>query len=53
MGDKDIGLADNHTMIEEMKKLGIEPIAYESAGFHAWNIWRDHLNRFAPLLFQR
>jgi enterochelin esterase family protein len=52
VGDKDIGLADNHTMIAEMKKLGIEPIAYESPGFHAWNIWRDHLNRFAPLLFQ-
>jgi enterochelin esterase-like enzyme len=52
VGDKDIGLADNHTMLAEMKKYGIEPIAYESPGFHAWNIWRDHLHRFAPLLFQ-
>ena len=52
VGDKDIGLADNHTMLAEMKRYGIEPIAYESPGFHAWNLWRDHLHRFAPLLFQ-
>jgi enterochelin esterase family protein len=39
--------------VELFKKHGFSPSLKESAGGHTWANWRDYLNEFAPLLFQK
>src|SRR5579863_1911068 len=49
----DIALQNSEATVAILKKAGIAVEQHESAGFHAWNNWRDYLNQFAPLLFKK
>ena len=47
------GLLDaNQKFIAWLKQQGLQPIAIETPGRHAWMVWRENLTQFAPLLFQ-
>jgi enterochelin esterase-like enzyme len=52
-GQYDIALQNSDATVAILKKAGIDVEQHHSAGFHAWNNWRDYLNQFAPLLFKR
>jgi enterochelin esterase-like enzyme len=52
-GQYDIALQNSDATVAILKKAGIEVEQHQSAGFHAWNNWRDYLNQFAPLLFKK
>jgi len=43
------GSAALHKALEE---AGARHVWYESPGLHDWQVWRNHLHEFAPLLFQ-
>ena len=51
VGKLDIAHANSEATVALLKKYGINPVTYESEGFHAWNNWRDYLVLFAPKLF--
>lgn len=51
-GKYDIALQNSHATVAVLRKAGINVEEHESAGFHAWNNWRDYLNQFAQLLFR-
>lgn len=51
-GQYDIAKANSATSVELLKNYGITPVTHDSAGFHAWNNWRDYLHIFAPQLFK-
>ncbi len=51
-GQYDIAKANSAATVELLKKYGITPVTHDSAGFHAWNNWRDYLHIFAPQLFR-
>ena len=55
-GDKAFHIVDPERWEDHLKRLaeaGIDVEQHHSAGFHAWNNWRDYLNQFAPLLFKK
>jgi enterochelin esterase family protein len=52
-GQYDIALQNSDATVAILKKAGIDVEQHQSAGFHAWNNWRDYLHQFAPLLFQK
>jgi enterochelin esterase-like enzyme len=52
-GQYDIALQNSDATVAILKKAGIDVKQHHSAGFHAWNNWRDYLNQFAPLLFKK
>ena len=52
-GQYDIALQNSDATVAILKKAGIDVEQRHSAGFHAWNNWRDYLNEFAPLLFKK
>ena len=52
-GRYDIALQNSDATVAILKKAGIDVEQHHSAGFHAWNNWRDYLNQFAPLLFKK
>ena len=52
-GQYDIALQNSDATVTIRKKAGIDVEQHHSAGFHAWNNWRDYLNQFAPLLFKK
>jgi enterochelin esterase-like enzyme len=52
-GQYDIALQNSDATVAILKKAGIDVEQHQSAGFHAWNNWRDYLNQFAPLLFKK
>jgi len=52
-GQYDIALQNSDATVTILKKAGIDVEQHHSAGFHAWNNWRDYLNQFAPLLFKK
>jgi enterochelin esterase-like enzyme len=37
---------------DALKDAGIKSVWWEGAGLHEWQVWRKHLNEFAPLLFR-
>lgn len=51
-GKLDIARENSNATVELLRKYGIVPVTLETEGFHAWNNWRDYLNRFAPQLFK-
>ncbi len=51
-GQYDIARANSGATVELLKKYGITPVTHDSAGFHAWNNWRDYLHIFTPQLFR-
>ncbi len=51
-GQYDIALQNSIATVAILSKAGINVDQHQSAGFHAWNNWRDYLHQFAPLLFQ-
>ncbi len=52
VGQYDIARANSGATVELLKRYGITPVTHDSAGFHAWNNWRDYLHIFAPELFR-
>lgn len=52
-GKYDIALQNSHSTVAILRKAGINVEEHESAGFHAWNNWRDYLNQFTQLLFTK
>ena len=46
-------LKPNQAMIATLKAQGYAVTAIETPGHHQWPVWRDNLNHFAPLLFQK
>ncbi len=53
VGKSDFLLQTSRATVALLNKNGIKTEVHETEGFHAWNVWRDYLNRFAPLLFQK
>jgi len=37
---------------EALDQAGVKNTWWEGAGLHEWQVWRKHLNAFAPLLFR-
>ncbi len=52
-GRYDIALRNSDATVAILRKAGINVEQHQSGGFHAWNTWRDYLNQFAPLLFEK
>lgn len=52
-GQYDIALQNSDATVAILRKAGINVEQHQSGGFHAWNNWRDYLNQFAPLLFEK
>ena len=52
VGQYDIAKANSGASVDLLKKYGITPLTHDSAGFHAWNNWRDYLRIFTPQLFR-
>ncbi len=52
VGTEDGLLEPNRKFIAWLHDQGINPMAVETPGMHAWRVWRDNLAHFAPLLFQ-
>jgi S-formylglutathione hydrolase FrmB len=51
-GDGDSLLAINCSFHTTMEERGIPHVWHVGAGEHDWNVWKDDLRRFAPLLFR-
>jgi enterochelin esterase family protein len=51
-GRLDIAHDNSQVTVDLLRKYGITPVTHDSAGFHAWNNWRDYLYLFAPQLFR-
>ena len=52
-GQYDIARQNSDATVAILRKAGISVEQHQSGGFHAWNNWRDYLNQFAPLLFEK
>jgi enterochelin esterase-like enzyme len=52
-GQYDIALENSNATVAILERAGIHVDRHQSAGFHAWNNWRDYLNQFVPLLFRQ
>jgi enterochelin esterase-like enzyme len=52
-GVDDSLLAPNRKLIAHLKGEGFAVTAVETPGAHHFNVWRDNLVQFAPLLFRR
>ena len=49
----DDGLIEpNRRLAAALKAEGLAVTEYETPGLHVWQVWRDNLVHFAPLLFQ-
>jgi len=51
-GTADFAWPGTETMVEILKRNGLEHTLYASDGGHTWYNWRLYLNTFAPLLFE-
>ena len=51
-GTDDFAWPGTETMVEILKRNGLEHTLYASDGGHTWDNWRLYLNTFAPLLFK-
>ena len=52
-GKYDIALQNSIATVGVLEQAGINVDEHSSAGFHAWNNWRDYLALFTPLLFRQ
>lgn len=52
VGKSDFLLQTSHATEALLNRYGIKTEMHETEGFHSWNVWRDYLNMFAPLLFK-
>lgn len=52
-GADDFLLETTRRSVALLKKYGFEVTSLESSGGHTWTNWRNYLNEFAPLLFQK
>jgi enterochelin esterase-like enzyme len=43
----------NQKFIAWFREQGMQPTAISTPGMHTWMVWRNNLNNFAPLLFQK
>jgi enterochelin esterase family protein len=48
----DSGFPTTARFIAWLKGKGMSPMAVETPGIHNWEVWRDNLIHFAPLLFR-
>ena len=51
IGKSDFLLQTSRATVALLNKYGVKTEMHETEGFHSWNVWRDHLNMLAPLLF--
>jgi enterochelin esterase family protein len=51
-GTEDSLIRANRAFVAWAKAKGLDPVAVETPGLHVWEVWRDNLLHFAPLLFQ-
>jgi enterochelin esterase-like enzyme len=51
-GTEDGLFEPNQKFIAWLKEKGVQPVAVQTPGMHAWMVWRDNLSNFLPLLFQ-
>lgn len=51
-GTEDNLITGARTLHEALDQAGLTNTWWEGAGLHEWQVWRKHLNAFAPLLFR-
>jgi enterochelin esterase family protein len=51
-GTEDGLIEPNRRFVAWAKAKGLNPVDVETPGLHVWEVWRDNLLHFAPLLFQ-
>lgn len=51
-GTSDALITPNRAFVAWAKTNGLNPVAVETPGLHTWEVWRDNLLQFAPLLFR-
>ncbi len=52
IGKDDFLLARNREFVKALDELKIRHTYQETAGSHAWGVWRGYLAEFLPLLFR-
>ena len=52
VGKDDFLLARNRDFVKALDELKIRHTSQETAGTHAWGVWRGYLAEFLPLLFR-
>ncbi len=52
IGKDDFLLARNRDFVKALDELKIRHTYQETAGSHAWGVWRGYLAEFLPLLFR-
>jgi enterochelin esterase family protein len=52
IGTDDFLLQQNRTLVDSLKKAGIEHVYEETDGAHMWGFWRQALADFLPKLFK-
>ena len=52
IGKDDFLLARNHDFVKALEELKIRHTYHETAGSHAWGVWRGYLAEFLPLIFR-
>jgi enterochelin esterase family protein len=52
-GTDDTLIKPNRAFVAWAKGKGLSPVAVETPGLHVWEVWRDNLVHFAPLLFRK
>jgi enterochelin esterase family protein len=51
-GREDFLFESSKTFHDALQRAAIPHVWYETPGLHDWQVWRAHLNEFAPLLFR-
>lgn len=51
-GTEDHLITTNRQLVAMLKSKDVPVTAIETPGMHTWQVWRDNLAHFAPLLFQ-
>jgi len=52
IGKDDFLLSRNREFVQALDRLEIRHTYKETAGSHAWGVWRSYLTEFLPLLFR-
>jgi enterochelin esterase-like enzyme len=52
-GTDDGLIKPNRAFVAWAKTKGLNPVAVETPGLHVWEVWRDNLIHFTPLLFKK
>ena len=51
IGTDDFLYTENATFRKQLDSINADYIYHETPGYHCWEVWRDYLMDFAPLLF--